>query len=113
MEKLITEILNYFNAELIKENNKEYLITKNNNKILISDLENKELDIFVYLHNDNKKYIQETTTFIHESQKERFYILNEYYKTNNFYKFRTSFNKLIKDSYYLGHPLSFNFLKGE
>lgn len=107
-ENLKEKILNYFNAYIIKENNNIYIISKKNNKIYISKPEDEysELDLFIYLYNDNKKYDKLKSTFNHNTQKERYDILYNYYNDFNFIKFRIGMNRLLKDSYYIGHPLT-------
>lgn len=100
MNKLITQILTYFKAELvgemIKHNGETYQIKTN--------VENFELDLFVYLYNDNKKYTTDKATFYHILQPERKEALNEYLTDGNFSKFRIKMNKLLNNSYYIGQP---------
>lgn len=104
-EKLINEICNYFDGSFENMN----IITKSG---LIHKIRHKgfnEIDLFIFFYNDKKKYEREKATFNHNTQQERFIVLDDYKKDFNFFKFRVSMNKLLRKSYYIGHPSVFNY----
>lgn len=98
--KLQNEILNYFKSKV----DESFFLD------VCKDIENCnrseyiELDTFIYFYNSMQKYPRLTATFNHNTQLERFDVLKEYYNDNKFYKFRVAMNRLMKDSYYMGHP---------
>lgn len=63
-----------------------------------------EINYFIYFYNAKQKYSNQTATFNHATQPERLEVLKRYNIDNNFFKFRVSMNKLMRSSYYMGHP---------
>lgn len=96
---LMNNIIKHFEKKVSED---EYIIIKNKSLSLTGD--ESLLDAFIYFYNAKQKYIRLTATFNHKTQLERFSILNDYIETGNFYRFRVAMNKILKDSYYMGHP---------
>lgn len=96
------QILQYFKASLnginLTHNDETYRV--------VLRPEFAELDLFVYLFNGKQNYERNKATFNIDIQPERIDVLKRYEEDNNFYKFRSSMNKLLNNTYYIGHPES-------